>query len=156
MDIAYGKLSDVPLAQLLALVNHPGILPHMPFASAMDETTCRNWAASKDAQWQENGYGPWAIHVDGAFVGWGGYQKEGDDVDLALVLLPECWGVGPALARNLIAQAWSRFNFTSIMCLLPPTRTRLKPLARLGFLPDGSIDYDGETFLRFRMMNPSG
>jgi hypothetical protein len=155
MRIVYGKLSDIPVEHMLALVNHPGIVAHMPFASPMDEVTCRNWAAAKDAQWQENGYGPWAIHVDGRFVGWGGFQREGDDVDLALVLLPEQWGVGPGIVRDLIGLAWSRFGFASIMCLLPPSRTRLKPLARLGFVADGSVDWDGQTFLRFRMFNPA-
>lgn len=154
MTITYGRLSDVPVAAMLNLVNHPGIAPHMPFAGRMDEAVCRAWAAAKDAQWQEHGYGPWAIHVDGSFVGWGGFQQEGADADLALVLLPERWGVGPAVARDLIAQAWNRFGFASIICLLPPTRTRLKPLARFSFVADGTVGYDGQTFLRFRLHRP--
>ena len=34
-----------------------------------------DWARSKDEQWTTNGYGPWALKVDGVFAGWGGFQR---------------------------------------------------------------------------------
>lgn len=34
------------------------------------------WVRDKDAQWDDVGYGPWAITVDGRLVGWSGFQRE--------------------------------------------------------------------------------
>ncbi|BCM88897.1 hypothetical protein IAD21_00739 [Abditibacteriota bacterium] len=151
---SYTPLSSVPLVLLSQLLNHPDIKRHMPLAGSMSEAECRSWAEAKDHQWQENGYGPWAIYNDGQFVGWGGFQKEGDDVDLGLVLRPDAWGLGPMVVRDLIAKGWSDFGFASITVLLPPSRVHLRPLARLGFVPDGELEYEGEKFRRFRLHRP--
>jgi RimJ/RimL family protein N-acetyltransferase len=154
LNIRYLRLSDIAVSDLLALVNDSAVARHMPLSSAMDEAQCRAWAAGKDAQWAENGYGPWAFEIDGEFAGWGGFQKEGEDADLGLVLLPKFWGVGGRLARLLIGKGFADLGFASIIALLPPSRRHLRPLERFGFVPDGSIDYAGRTFLRFRLYRP--
>ncbi|GLQ55961.1 GNAT family N-acetyltransferase [Devosia nitrariae] len=154
MNIRYLRLSDIPVAAVLALVNDPAVTRHMPLSGAMDEAMCRAWVAGKDAQWVDNGYGPWAFEIDGEFAGWGGFQKEGEDADLGLVLLPRFWGVGVRLARLLIDKGFAELGLPSIIALLPPSRRHLRALERLGFVPDGSIDYSGRTFLRFRLYRP--
>ena len=97
-----GRFDFVPLAtiappDLVLLLNDPDVRRHMPLAGDdWDETRAADWAKAKDAQWVENGYGPWAIRIDGEFAGWGGFQKEGEEADLGLVLLPGHWGDGAA------------------------------------------------------------
>lgn len=156
MAIRFGKLAEVPTAALMALLNEPANARQMPLAGAMDETACRAWAAAKDRQWVEHGYGPWAIWIDGRFAGWGGFQRDGDDADLALVLSPDAWGHGPRLVRELIARGWSELGLSTITIQLPPSRRHLRPLARLGFIADGTVDSGGHTFNRFRLDRPTG
>jgi len=43
-------------------------------------------------------------------------------------------------------------GFESVTVLLPPTRTRVRGLLRLGFAEDGEIEVGGERFLRFRLV----
>ena len=101
--ISFHPLSEIPAAELVHLLNHPDVRRHMPLAGDhWDEPRAADWAKAKDAQWQENGYGPWAIRIDGRFAGWGGFQKEGGEADLGLVLLPGQWGHGATIFRELV------------------------------------------------------
>ncbi|MGO4740241.1 GNAT family N-acetyltransferase [Bosea sp. 2KB_26] len=85
--------ADIPTSDWLALLNHPDVIRHMPLADgSWTEASARDWAKGKDAQWHQNGYGPWSIRIDDRFAGWGGFQNEADGADLALVLLPQFWG----------------------------------------------------------------
>lgn len=155
MSYSFHRFSEIPAGDWSTLLNDCEVSRHMPLAGA-DWTADRaaEWAAGKDQQWQENGYGPWAIRIDGTFAGWGGFQKEGEDADFGLVLLPKYWGHGRALHDVMIAKGFAEFGFESITILLPPSRRRLKSLVRRSYLPDGEIDYDGKRFLRFRMLRP--
>jgi RimJ/RimL family protein N-acetyltransferase len=152
MPYAFRPLASIPAPLWVKLLNDPEAHRHMPLGGAdWTEDKAADWAAGKDRQWVENGFGPWAIEVDGRFAGWGGFQKEGADVDLGLVLLPEFWGHGAALHAALLDKGFGELGFDSITILLPPSRPRLKSLARLGYQPDGEIIYDGERFLKFRL-----
>jgi len=115
------------------------------------EADCDAFIAGKETLWTEHGYGPWAISVDDHFVGWGGLQPEEGDADLALVLHPNSWGMGKPIYDEIIERAFGEMGFESITVLLPPTRVRVKGLQRLGFEPDGEVDYLGERFLRYRL-----
>ncbi len=152
MSIEFLPLSAIPAAQWIVLLNDHDVHRHMPLAGEnWDETRAAEWAASKDAQWQENGYGPWGICIDGDFAGWGGFQKEDADVDFGLVLLPGFWGHGKALHDACLAKGFGELGFDSITILLPPSRVRLKSLSRRGYQPDGEIEYAGHRFLKFRL-----
>jgi hypothetical protein len=146
------RLTDIPAETWLPLLNHPEVRRHMPLAGDMVWTaeTATEWVAGKDRQWVENGFGPWALKIDGQFAGWGGFQKEGEDADFGLVVMPGSWGKGFAIARELFALGRPYLGSRTISILLPPSRTRMKGLARLGFVPAGEFDYDGERFLKFR------
>ena len=50
--------------------------------------------AAKEACWRRDGLGHWAILANGAYAGWGGFQKEGEDWDFGLVLSPGFFGLG--------------------------------------------------------------
>ncbi|PHV09462.1 GNAT family N-acetyltransferase [Chitinimonas sp. BJB300] len=132
-------------------MNHPDVIRHMPLADGnWTEKSVIDWVAGKDSQWTMNGYGPWAIRIDGVFAGWGGFQKEADGADFALVLLPKFWGYGAALFRSMLGRR-AELNIGSVSILLPPSRLRLRGLARLGFVPDGELEYEARRFLKFRL-----
>jgi hypothetical protein len=107
--------------------------------------------AAKKAYWQRDGLGHWAIFYDGTYVGWGGFQKEGEDWDYGLVLRRECFGLGMAITRKALDFARSDPRIPSVTFLLPPSRTKLAALRRIGAAFEKSINYQNETFMRFRL-----
>jgi RimJ/RimL family protein N-acetyltransferase len=149
--ISFVALSAIASVELVRMLNDPDVRRHMPLAGDdWDETRAADWARAKDAQWLENGYGPWAIRIGGTFAGWGGFQKEGDEADLGLVLLPGHWGDGAAIFRELVRRG-DEMGLTNVSILLPPSRVRMKGLARLGFVPAGEIEYAGHKFIKFKL-----
>lgn len=150
MTFTFHAFSEISNEDWLVLLNHPDVIRHMPLATERwTEGTVTAWAKGKDGQWQAHGYGPWSIRIDGAFAGWGGFQQEGEEADLALVLLPAFWGHGPALVRGFMDRR-TELGIGPVSILLPPSRTRIRGLVRIGFAFDGELEYDGQRFLKFR------
>jgi [ribosomal protein S5]-alanine N-acetyltransferase len=151
-EIEFRPLSNAPRPELLGLLNDPRVTRHMPLATELfTPATLEQWVEGKDAQWSANGYGPWAVHVDGTFAGWGGFQKEGDDPDFALVLRPEFWGYGRAIYEAGMSKGFEDFGFESVIVRLPPSRRSYRVLSRLGFSPDGEAVQWGRRFMQFRL-----
>ena len=107
--IEFARLVDVPLDAVVDLLNEPRNTRHMPLSSTFTRDTAREWVAGKDGQWESNGYGPWAVLVEGELAGWGGFQQEPNGADLALVLFPRHWGHGAAIT----APCWTAASATS-------------------------------------------
>src|SRR3569623_407575 len=102
------RFVEISTADWLRLLTDPEVHRHMPLGGdEWTEAKAAVWAAGKDAQWAENGYGPWALRLDGTFAGWGGFQKEGEDADFGLVLLPEFWGGGMEIGSELLRRGWA-------------------------------------------------
>lgn len=155
MTLEFKRLTEVDLMDIVSLNNHPDVLRQMPLGSAnFDLAKAKEWVQQKDAQWQQHGYGPWAFLIDQQFAGWGGLQYEDGDADLALVLHPDFWGSGKAIYLEIAERAFTRLGLESITILLPPSRTRIKGIFRLGFQPDGEVEIEGARFLRFRLFAP--
>lgn len=153
--LTLGRLGEVPHAELIALHNDPRVLRHLPLAgNVFDEAVCRQWVAEKDGQWQEHGYGPWSIHVEGCFAGWGGFQCEQGEADLGLVLAAEYWGIGRAVCCKMLRIAFDDMQLASVTALLPPGRVRVKGMQRLGFQRDGQLQIDAVLFHRYRCWAP--
>lgn len=151
-EIRFARLVEVPNAEVMGLLNDPNITRHLPLAGdRFDEVTTRQWMEGKDAQWQQNGYGPWAVHVGNDFAGWCGFQREGTDADFAMILRPQFWGNGRRIYLKALAQGFQDFGFESIVVTLPPTRKVERVLHRLGFRHDGETEQWGHRFLRFRL-----
>jgi hypothetical protein len=146
------RFAEIDPATWLTLLNDPDVHRHMPLSgdTAWTEAMAADWAAGKDGQWSANGYGPWALKLDGAFAGWGGFQKEGAEADFGLVLLPDYWGRGATIFRELLVRRRD-LPLDPVTILLPPSRVRMKGLARLGFVPAGEVSYDGHRFLKFQL-----
>lgn len=152
MDIQRVRLSQVSLDDLMELMNDPQVRRHLPLArGSFGPEECRSFVATKERMWKERGFGPWAFLHGDLLIGWGGVQPEGDEADLALVLSPRWWGTGRRLFHMIVSFAFEELGLDSVMVLLPPSRSRMGGLARLGFRPDGEATLAGERFLRFRL-----
>jgi RimJ/RimL family protein N-acetyltransferase len=152
MGLEFLPLSVMPAATWLTLLNDHEVNRHMPLSGDVwTEHAAADWAADKDRQWLKNGYGPWAIRVDGEFAGWGGFQKEGDDADLGIVLLPAFWGCGKLVHAALLAKGFGEIGLKSMTIMLPLSRLRPIYLSRLGYRPEGECEYVGHRFLKFRL-----
>ncbi|WP_432676104.1 GNAT family N-acetyltransferase [Nioella aestuarii] len=105
-DIRFLRLTEVSSEAILTHMRHPRLAEHMPLLT-FEWTPDRvaEFVAAKEAMWQRDGLGHWAFAVGGDYVGWGGFQKEGDEWDLGLVLTPERFGLGLPIARKALAFA---------------------------------------------------
>lgn len=151
-DIRFLRLSEVPPEAILAHMRHPRLADHMPLLTfEWTPERVAEFVAAKEACWQSDGLGHWAFTAGGDYVGWGGFQKEGEEWDFGLVLRPDRFGLGlPIAAKALeVARADPRIPFVTF--LLPPSRRHLGALSRLGAREIGRVDYAGESFRKFRL-----
>jgi ribosomal-protein-alanine N-acetyltransferase len=153
--IVLTRLANVDKSAIIELMNHPLVRRHMPLARGeFGPAECERFVAAKERFWEEHGYGPWAFIIDGEFAGWGGIQPEGGEADVGLVLHPKHWGAGRTLYEKIIAHAFGELGFSSVIALLPPSRTRISGVLKLGFRPDGEMTIAGERFIRYRLAAP--
>ncbi len=155
MNIQFRRLTEIDPKEIIDLMNNPLVRRQMPLLQGhWDESISRAFVTGKEKLWKEHGYGPWAFMVDDKFAGWGGLQPEGDETDLALVLHPDFWGIGKTLYRQIIDRAFGEMGLDSVTVLFPPSRTRIQGFLRLGFREDNELEFNGETFIRYRLENP--
>lgn len=150
-SIGFVRLTEVPLAAVTALLNEPRNARHMPLAGRFDEDSTARWVRDKDRQWDVHGYGPWAVLLDGAFAGWGGFQHEESGADFALVLLPEHWGHGAAITRAALDRGFTELGLDEVVIALPFTRRPTRVVGRFGFVPAGEVSYGGAEFRQYRL-----
>ncbi|MBB96040.1 MAG: GNAT family N-acetyltransferase [Rhodobacteraceae bacterium] len=151
-DITFARLTDIPLPTLVAHMSDPRIAAHLPLLTApWDIATARAFVQAKEACWERDGLGHWAILADGHYVGWGGFQKEGDEWDFGLVLTGDAFGLGQAITARALDFARADPRIPYITFLLPPSRRHLGALRRLGAHPAGEATHGGETFLKFQL-----
>lgn len=151
-EISFVRLPEVDIAAIVELLNEQRNARHMPLAGdRFTAESAAEWVAAKDAQWEEHGYGPWAILINGRFAGWGGFQAEENGADFALVLAPEFWGHGEAVARRALTAGFDEFGLTEVLIALPYSRNPGRVVARFGFEPDGEVSYGGGKFRQYRL-----
>ena len=130
----------------------PRIAEHMPLLTCQwDRETVGRFVAAKEACWQRDGLGHWAILCNDVYIGWGGFQKEGAEWDYGLVLKPEYFGRGMQITRMAIAFAVASTQIPYVTFLLPPSRRKRRALARLGASLVADIEYEGVRFLKYRL-----
>ncbi|HEY9079159.1 GNAT family N-acetyltransferase [Magnetovibrio sp.] len=150
--LSFGRLSDIPPDQIIAHMSEPRIAEHMPLLTyRWDHEALAQFLAAKEQCWRRDGLGHWAILCDGGYVGWGGFQKEGDEWDFGLVLKSECFGLGPRIFKKALEFAKADARIPYVTFLLPPSRKRLRGLARLGAQFVGEVEHDGACFLKYRL-----
>ncbi len=150
--IDFVRLPEADLSDVIALLNEPRNGRHLPLAGErFSVDTAREWVAAKDGQWEQHGYGPWAVLVDGEFAGWGGFQHEENGADFGLVLAPTHWGHGADVTRAALARGFDELGLERVLIALPYSRRPDRVVARYGFVPDGEVSYGGTTFRQYRL-----
>ncbi len=150
--ITFTRLPEIPANEIVSHMSDPRIAEHLPLLTfEWDEAAVTKFVATKEEYWHRDGLGHWAIVFNDDYVGWGGFQKEGDEWDYGLVLRPDCFGLGTRITRKAIAFAFADERIPFVTFLLPPSRKKLGAVYRLGAKPVGEVEYDGVTFLKFRL-----
>lgn len=150
--ITFTKLAEIDPAEIVAHMSDPRVAEHMPLLKfEWDEVTVAKFVATKEACWNRDGLGHWAILSDNKYVGWGGFQKEGYEWDYGLVLKPHSFGLGSRISRKAIDFAIADKRISFVTFLLPPSRKNLGALNRLGAVFVGEREYNGVAFLKFRL-----
>lgn len=151
-EIAFTRLSMVDPADIMAHMSDPRVAEHMPLLTGTwDKAAVTKFIADKEERWHRDGLGHWAILVDGAYVGWGGFQKEGEEWDFGLVLRPDAFGLGMRIARKALAFARADERIPFVTFLLPTSRTNLSALTRVGATYVDEVDYEGSMFRKYRL-----
>ncbi|MEM9249217.1 MAG: GNAT family N-acetyltransferase [Pseudomonadota bacterium] len=151
-EITFARLSEIEPAEIAAHMSDPRVADHMPLLTMQwDEDVAADFIAKKEQSWQNDGLGHWAFLSGGTYVGWGGFQREGDAWDFGLVLRPGAFGLGPRIAKMAIGFAKADQRIPYVTFLLPPSRRHLGALQRLGAQHIGEFEYDGASFLKYRM-----
>ena len=150
--VAFVRLPEVPLEEIVAHMSDPRVGAHMPLLTfEWDREAAENFVADKEARWIRDGLGHWAILNDGQYAGWGGFQKEGDEWDFGLVLKPDNFGLGLPIARKAIEFAMADKRMPYVTFLLPPSRRNRRALVRFGAKFVGRISYEGMPYLKYQL-----
>ena len=151
-DIRFARLTEVPLPTLLAQMSDPRVTRHLPLLTApWTLETAREFVATKEARWQQDGLGHWAFFAGGEYAGWGGFEREGDEWDFGMVLTPAYFGTGMAIARQALDFAQSDARIPFVTFRLPTTRRNLGALQRLGAHKVSDVNHQGIIFRKFRL-----
>ena len=122
-DLHFARLPEVSAADILNHMRDPRVAEHMPLLTMpWTGETVGAFVAAKEACWTRDGLGHWAFFADGAYVGWGGFQKEGEEWDFGLVLRPDSFGLGVKIAKKALEFAHNDARIPYVTFLLPPSR----------------------------------
>jgi len=151
-EIEFGRLTDIAPETILAHMSDPRVGEHLPLQTfTWDHDMVEKFVAAKEACWQRDGLGHWAIFCGARYVGWGGFQKEGTEWDFGLVLTPAAFGLGARIARQALSFARGDDRIPYVIFLLAPTRKNVGALSRMGAQRIGTVEHDGAAFLKFRL-----
>lgn len=150
--ITFARLPEIEPTEIIAHMSDPRVAEHMPLLTfEWDEAAVAKFVATKEECWNRDGLGHWAMLSNNKYVGWGGFQKEGDEWDFGLVLKPDSFGLGIGISKKAIEFAVTDNRIPFITFLLPPSRKNLGALVRLGAKLVDEIEYDGAIFLKYRL-----
>ncbi|WP_199800339.1 hypothetical protein [Erythrobacter mangrovi] len=147
--ISFHRLEEIPRAVLLDHMRDPRIAKHLPLLTGeWDLATVDGFVAAKAKCWDDDGLGHWAIHYDGEYAGWGGFQKEGRDWDFGLVLHPDHFSKGREIAAASFDWLARETTVNEVTFLLPLSRSP-RALMRMGAQPTGIVEHAGVQFTRW-------
>ena len=150
--LTFVRLTEISPNEIIAHMSDARVAVHMPLLTfEWDHQAVTNFVAAKEACWRRDGLGHWAILCNGTYVGWGGFQKEGDEWDYGLVLKPDYFGLGARISKKAIEFAKADERIPFVTFLLPPSRRNLGALTRHGAEFVEKTAYDGAEFLKYRL-----
>lgn len=151
-QISFVRLTEVDPTEILHHMSDPRVTEHLPLSTfEWDMAAVEKFTAMKEDCWTRDGLGHWAILSDGRYIGWGGFQKEGNEWDFGLVLRSDAFGLGNRVSKIALDYARTDERIPFVTFLLPPSRKHLSALSRIGARQIDVIDYGGAKFLKFRL-----
>ncbi|MEG3641255.1 GNAT family N-acetyltransferase [Magnetococcus sp. PR-3] len=151
-EIEFVDLFKIDEEQIMALMTHEQVGKQLPLLGGrFGAQQCRTFLNAKKRLWDQYGFGPQGIMIQGEFAGWGGLQPEHGEADFALILHPKFWGWGPKIFSRIKEQAFHEMKLDSITILLPPSRANSKAVKRLGFVEEGPQMIEGKCFTKYRL-----
>ncbi len=145
------RLTDIDPDVILAHLRDPRIAQHLPLLPANpDAALVKQMIETKEECWERDRLGHWAILHDGEYVGWGGFQRELDEWDFGLVLRPEFFQQGKAIALQAFEWARRHTGIEEVTFLLPLSRSK-RALLRLGARPLGISEHADIPFRKWRL-----
>ncbi len=151
-SIRFVRLSTIPRKTILDQMSDPRVTRHLPLMThAWKDQDVVDFVAAKEARWARDGLGHWAMVRGDEYVGWGGFEREGEDWDFGLVLRAAHFGLGMAITRKALDFARQDSRIPYVTFLLAQSRRHLGGLARLGAVPAGEVQIGSATFRRFRI-----
>ena len=151
-NLTFARLPDISSDEIIAHMSDTRVSQHMPLLTfKWNRKAVADFVATKEDCWRRDGLGHWAILCDGHYVGWGGFQLEGEEWDFGLVLKPDSFGLGMPITRKAIQFAVADQRIPYMTFLLPPSRKNLGGLTRLGATFVEEITYEGAQFLKYRL-----
>jgi RimJ/RimL family protein N-acetyltransferase len=152
MPIKFRRLTEIKKSLVIELMNHPMVYKHLPLLNLpFNDDNYESFIESKEQIWKEYKFGPYAFTYEDVFIGWGGLQPETNDVEIAMILHPNYWGIGKTLYKKIINIAFNEMGLNSITVLFPPSRTHIKGLLVLGFKKETEILIAGKLFIKYRL-----
>jgi ribosomal-protein-alanine N-acetyltransferase len=139
------------------LCSHPEVLRWTgdPGVANLDEARA-SLRARPIADYARHGYGRWACidKASGSLIGFAGpkYLDELSEVDIGYRLLPAWWGRGLATEATGAAcnYCFARLGLPRLLGLVhPDNAASVRVLEKLGFKPQGWIDYFGKRTLSY-------
>ncbi len=105
ITLSYTNLSSIPVEAWLALLNEPKVREHLIEHPPFTPATVAQWVLEKQRVNAEPGCRVNAIVCEGVLAGWCGIQYEDGDYEMAIVLDPSQWGLGPRIFADMIGWA---------------------------------------------------
>ncbi len=101
-DIRYVTLESTNANQLLDILNDPAVRNHLIAHDTFNEQTLTQWLIEKQTIDSQHHFLVRTVLVDDTLAGWCGIQPDINGAELAIVLTPTHWGVGPRVFKQLI------------------------------------------------------
>jgi RimJ/RimL family protein N-acetyltransferase len=143
---------------LFGILQEEGLLRYFPNPHPPSHARVDAYIAHHRAQWEERGYGHWAIvtREDGCVVGWNGLEflAELSETEVAYLLTKRVWGRGYAseAAREAIRFGFETVGLNAIIGLVHPDNiASISVLEKCGLRFANRITLWGMAMSRYRI-----
>lgn len=110
------------------------------------------------AHWERWGFGPWAVVLDGAVIGWGGVRHTTvagrPEVELLWFIHPDHWnrGYSTELAREALRVAFGVLELDDVVAFtVPVNRPSRAVMEKLGMTFEREIEHAGLPHVLYRL-----
>jgi ribosomal-protein-alanine N-acetyltransferase len=160
--LLFREFTQDDAALIYQLNSDPQVVRYVHEEPVTDTHSARKNLGRILTQYNEYGYGRWAIHLkeDNAFIGWGGlkYRPDRKETDLGYRLMRPYWGKGYATeaAIAILTHGFTMLKLAEITAMAQiGNHASLHVLEKAGMQPVGFEQVDGCAVTTYRLINPS-